>query len=50
MADDEAPKSAYELAMARLKKKDRDEGVEDRPLTGEQRARIVDEKRPASEM
>ena len=27
MPDDDAPKSAYELAMARLRKKDKDEGV-----------------------
>jgi hypothetical protein len=41
MSDDEAPKSALELAMARLQKKDRDEGVEEeRPLTEEQRAAI----------
>jgi hypothetical protein len=38
---DDAPKSAVELAMERLKKKDRDAGVEEeRPLTGEQRAAI----------
>jgi hypothetical protein len=38
---DDAPKSALELAMERLKKKDRDAGVEEeRPLTDEQRAAI----------
>lgn len=42
MADDDAPKSAYELALARLKKKDRDEGVEERPLDDAQRARIAE--------
>jgi hypothetical protein len=30
---DETPKSALELAMERLRKKDREEGVVDRPLT-----------------
>ena len=40
MADDDAPKSAYEIAMERLKQKDRDEGVEERPITDEQRAAI----------
>jgi hypothetical protein len=40
--NDEAPKSAYELAMARLKKKDADEGVQDKPLTEEQRQAIAE--------
>ena len=47
MSDDDAPKSAYELAMARLKQKDREEGVEDRPLTEEQRARITEARKVA---
>ena len=38
MSDDDAPKSAWELALERLKKKDREEGVEERALTEEQRA------------
>lgn len=42
MADDEEPKSAYELALERLKKKDRDEGVQERPVTDDQRARIAE--------
>jgi hypothetical protein len=42
MSSDEAPKSAYELAMERLKKKDRDEGVPDRPITGEQKTKIAE--------
>ena len=37
---DDAPKTAYELILERLKKKDREEGVEDRPVTDEQKARI----------
>lgn len=45
MSDDEAPKSALELAMARLRKKDRDEGVEERPLTEEQRADIAEARK-----
>jgi hypothetical protein len=43
--DDDAPKSAYELAMARLKKKDKDEGVVERPLTEEQRAAIAEARK-----
>jgi hypothetical protein len=39
---DDEPKSAIELAMERLRKKDRDEGVEERPLSGEQRAAIAE--------
>lgn len=42
MSDDDSPKSAYELAMARLRKKDVDEGTEHRDLTGEQRAAIAE--------
>jgi len=42
LSDDEAPKSAYELAMERLKQKDREEGIEERPLTDEQRAEIAE--------
>jgi hypothetical protein len=39
---DGAPKSALELAMERLKKKDADEGVSDRPLTEDQKNEIAD--------
>jgi hypothetical protein len=39
---DDAPKSAYELILERLKKKDREEGVEDRPVSDERKARIAD--------
>jgi hypothetical protein len=39
---DDAPKSAYELAMERLRKQDRDAGVKDRPLTDEQRSEIAE--------
>jgi hypothetical protein len=42
MSDDDAPKSAYEIAMERLRKKDKEEGVEERPLSEKQRAAIAD--------
>lgn len=38
----EAPKSALELAMERLKKKDADAGIEQKTLTDEQRAEIAE--------
>ena len=42
MADDSAPKSAYELAMERLKKKDTDAGIERLPVTDAQKAAIAE--------
>jgi hypothetical protein len=36
------PKSSYELAMERLRKKDQDEGVTVVPLTDEQRTQIAE--------
>ncbi len=39
---DKPLKSAYELAMERLQKKDKDAGVEQRPLTAEQKAAIAE--------
>jgi hypothetical protein len=45
MSEDDAPKSAYELAMERLRKRDKDQGVEERPLSEDQRARIADVRR-----
>jgi len=42
VAMDDAPKSALELAMARLKKKDADEGVSERALTDEQKNEIAE--------
>jgi hypothetical protein len=39
---DDAPKSSFELAMERLKKQDREAGVEERSLSPEQRAAIAD--------
>jgi hypothetical protein len=44
MADD-APKTAFELAMSRLRQKDREAGVEERPLTEEQKAGIAEVRR-----
>jgi hypothetical protein len=39
---DEAPKSALELAMERLKKKDAEQGISDRPLTEDQKNEIAE--------
>ncbi len=39
---DDAPKSAVELAMARFKKQDADEGVTDRVLTDDQKNEIAE--------
>lgn len=38
----EGPKSAYELAMERLRQKDREAGVEERPLTDQQKAAVAE--------
>jgi hypothetical protein len=38
----DAPKSAFELAMEKLKKKDAESGVEEQVLTDEQRAAIAE--------
>ena len=42
---DEAPKSAYELAMERLRKKDAESGVSELLLTEDQRAEIAEIRR-----
>src|SRR5262245_35651965 len=42
MPDDSAPKSAYELAMERLRKKDAEAGVELKPPTEAQKAAIAE--------
>ena len=47
MSDDDAPKTAYELILERLKKKDREEGVEERPATDEQKGRIAEIRKVA---
>jgi hypothetical protein len=40
--NDDAPKSAIEVAMARLRQKDADAGTADTPLTDAQRAAIAE--------
>ena len=48
MAKDEAPpKSAYELAMERLRAQDRERGIENRPLSAEQKQAIAELRRTA---
>ncbi|MGE0043500.1 MAG: hypothetical protein AB7H88_22290 [Vicinamibacterales bacterium] len=42
---DDAPKSALELAMERLRKKDAADGVSEQPLTGEQKEAIAEIRR-----
>jgi hypothetical protein len=42
MSDEEAPKSAYELAMARLRQKDKDAGIEEKTVTEAQRTEIAE--------
>ena len=44
---DEAPKSAYELAMERLRRKDQEEGIAERPVTDDQREAIAEIRRVA---
>jgi len=39
---DQGPKSAFELAMERLRRKDAEAGIERRPLTDEQKASIAE--------
>jgi hypothetical protein len=40
--NDESPKSAVELAMARLKKQDADQGISDRAITDDQKIEIAE--------
>ena len=42
MTDDGSPKSAYELAMERLRKKDAEAGVTRQPVTDAQKAAIAE--------
>jgi hypothetical protein len=39
---DQAPKSAYEIAMERLRQKDAEQGIERKPVTEEQKAAIAE--------
>ena len=42
---DDGPKTAYELAMERLRQKDQEGGVVERPLTDVQKAAIAEARR-----
>ena len=42
MGDDKAVKSAYELAMERFKKQDKDAGIERKLLTDQQKAAVAE--------
>ena len=42
MADDKGLKSAYELAMERLKKRDEEAGIETKPITDAQKSAIAE--------
>src|SRR5262245_7986070 len=42
MAGNDAPKSAFELAMERLRQKDAEEGIERKPLSDAQKASIAE--------
>lgn len=42
VTDDTGPKSAYELAMERLKKKDEEAGIERQPVTDAHKAAIAE--------
>jgi hypothetical protein len=44
---DEAPKSAYELAMERLRRKDQEQGVDVTPPTPEQKEAIAEARQVA---
>src|SRR5262245_4778680 len=41
----DGPKTAYELAMERLRQKDKEGGTVERPLTAEQKAAIAEARR-----
>jgi hypothetical protein len=45
MSSDSPIKSAYELAMERLRKRDAEQGVEPKPLSDEQKAAIAEIRR-----
>ena len=45
---DDAPKSAFDLAMQRLRQKDKEADVEARPLTDAQKAAIAEIRREGS--
>lgn len=45
MSTNDAPKSAYELAMERLRQKDKDAGIEERTVTPAQKEAIAELRR-----
>jgi hypothetical protein len=45
VAEDEAPKTAYEIILERLQRKDRDAGVEPQQLSEDQRTRVAELRR-----
>ncbi len=45
MAEDQAPKTAYEIILERLQREDREAGVEQQQLSADQRARIAELRR-----
>ncbi len=45
MAEDETPKTAYEIILERLQREDREAGVEQQTLSEEQRSRIAELRR-----
>ena len=47
MSSDDAPKSSLELAMERLRKKDKEAGIEERSVTEEQKAKIAEIRKVA---
>lgn len=45
MPEDDAPKSAYELAMERLRKQDQESGVEERAVSDGQRTALAEARK-----
>jgi hypothetical protein len=45
VAEDQAPKTAYEIILERLQREDREAGVEQQQLSADQRARIAELRR-----
>ena len=46
--DNDKPKSAIELAMERLRRKDAEQGVVYQPITDEQNSALAEARRPPS--
>jgi hypothetical protein len=45
VSDDDAPKSAYEIILERLQRQDREQGVEERRLSDQQKEEIAELRR-----